>query len=149
MESRERQPKHADNTDQTTEPSAQKRALIVVDHGSRRRQANDLLHTVVSQLVDESKGAYLTVEPAHMELAEPTLEMAFSRCLEAGATEIVVCLFFLSPGRHATGDIPRMIQELMEQHPGVRVSMTAPLAPDKRLAALLLARAEEATATWG
>lgn len=40
------------------------------------------------------------VEIAHMEIAEPSIEVAFGRCVEQGATLVAVSPFFLSPGRH-------------------------------------------------
>ena len=40
------------------------------------------------------------VELAHMEIAEPSIEVAFGRCVEQGATLVAVSPFFLSPGRH-------------------------------------------------
>src|SRR5258708_36952550 len=48
------------------------------------------------------------VEPAHMELAEPSIATAYARCVERGAEQIVVCPFFLGPGKHWTPDIPRL-----------------------------------------
>ena len=35
------------------------------------------------------------VEPAHMELAEPSIATAFARCVERGATTVVVFPYFL------------------------------------------------------
>ena len=40
------------------------------------------------------------VELAHMEISEPSIEVAFGRCVEQGATLVAVSPFFLSPGRH-------------------------------------------------
>lgn len=40
------------------------------------------------------------VEMAHMEIAEPSIEVAFGRCVKQGATLVAVSPFFLSPGRH-------------------------------------------------
>lgn len=40
------------------------------------------------------------VELAHMEISEPSIEVAFARCVEQGATLVAVSPFFLSPGRH-------------------------------------------------
>lgn len=123
--------------------SSEKKALIVVDHGSKRAAANELLEVVIEQVKTLSAGKYIAVEAAHMELAAPTLEDAFARCLAAGAEAIVVSLFFLSPGRHASADIPRMVEQQRQKYPHLRVEMTGPLAPDTRLAQILLDRAEE------
>jgi hypothetical protein len=40
------------------------------------------------------------VEPAHMELAEPSIGTAFKCCVEQGATRVIICPYFLFPGRH-------------------------------------------------
>lgn len=83
--------------------------LVIVDHGSRRQESNDLLPEVVEAYRRHS-GAPI-VEPAHMELAEPSIADAFARCVELGATEVVIVPYFLAPGRHWTEDIPRLAAE--------------------------------------
>jgi sirohydrochlorin ferrochelatase len=66
------------------------------------------------------------VEPAHMELAEPSIATAFRRCVERGASTVVVFPYFLLPGRHWSDDIPRLAAEAATHHPGVRFLVTAP-----------------------
>ena len=83
------------------------------------------------------------VEVAHMELAEPTLAQAVDRCVAEGAREIVISLFFLSPGRHSQQDIPALVAEASARHPHVRVRMSAPLGLDTRLAELMHQRVLE------
>ena len=92
-------------------------AVIVVDHGSKREAANQQLLEVVAALKKYSGRAI--VEPAHMELAVPSLEQAYAACVEQGAKAVVCHPFFLSPGRHATEDIPRMLAEVGAMHPEV------------------------------
>ena len=74
-------------------------AILLIDHGSRRAQANALLEEVAAQ-VRKRVGAETIVEPAHMELAEPSIEQGFARCVERGASMVVVHPFMLAPGRH-------------------------------------------------
>ncbi|TNE45071.1 MAG: cobalamin biosynthesis protein CbiX [Deltaproteobacteria bacterium] len=121
-----------------------KTALVLVDHGSRREAANAMLAKMVDLLQEQSGGRYIAIEPAHMELAEPTLEQAYLRCIEAGATQVIVSLFFLSPGRHSRSDIPEMVEALQAQYPHVRGVVSEPLGVDPGLATLLLKRADEA-----
>jgi sirohydrochlorin ferrochelatase len=109
--------------------------IIVVDHGSRMPAANALLDGVVA-LYREATGAAI-VEPAHMELAAPTLEDAVARCIEQGARTIVVHPYFLAPGRHSTGDIPRMVEELAPRHPEVHFHVTEPLGLDPAMAGIM------------
>lgn len=100
-------------------------AAIVVDHGSRRPESNQALLEVVAKFRESA--SLRIVEPAHMELAEPSIDTAFGRCVEQGATLIVVHPFFLLPGRHWRHDIPRLAAEAAAKRPGVRYLVTAPL----------------------
>lgn len=118
--------------------------VVIVDHGSRRAEANDMLHEV-ARLYAETTGTAI-VEPAHMELAEPTIAQAFTRCVERGARTIIVQLYFLSPGRHSMNDIPKLAAEAAAQHPGVDYVVSEALGLDRRLAELMHQRATEALA---
>jgi sirohydrochlorin ferrochelatase len=101
--------------------------LIIVDHGSRRQESNELLLAVADAYRRHSSRPI--VEPAHMELAEPSITTAFGRCVEQGAKLIVVFPYFLGPGRHWSQDIPRLAAEAARpfQAAGVRHLVTAPL----------------------
>ena len=99
-------------------------AIIIVDHGSRRGASNEMLHTAAERFAAQSQ--YSIVEPAHMELAEPTIAQAFSACVEKGATEVIVFPYFLSPGRHWTEDIPTLVKAAATSYPDVRWLVTAP-----------------------
>src|SRR5262245_6208474 len=102
----------------------EKLGVILVDHGSRREESNALLLDVVRQFAELS--GMSIVEPAHMELAEPSIATAFGQCVERGATTVVVYPYFLLPGRHWDEDIPRLASAAARQHPGVRYLVTAP-----------------------
>ena len=107
--------------------------LVIVDHGSKRAEANEMLLDVAAMFKRVSGNSI--VEAAHMELAEPTIEQAFDRCVAQGATMVVVHPYFLSPGRHSTTDIPRMVEEARAKHPGVKVHVTQPLGLDEKMCA--------------
>ena len=100
--------------------------VILVDHGSRREESNMMLLDAVREFAAAS--GLPIVEPAHMELAEPSIAAAFDRCVERGATTVVVFPYFLLPGRHWHEDIPRLSAEAAAAHPGVRYLVTAPFA---------------------
>lgn len=122
-----------------------KLGLIVIDHGSKRNAANDLLHEVCALLKRQSGTAYVAVQPAHMELASPTLADATRACVQAGADTITISQFFLAPGRHTTQDIPAMLDEMREHYPTIRFQLTAPLGCDELLIDLLIKRIQQAT----
>lgn len=99
-------------------------ALLIVDHGSRRAESNQLLHQAADRFAQYS--GWQIVEPAHMELAEPSIQQAFDRCVARGAGRIVVFPWFLSPGRHWTEDIPRLVEQAAAAYPAVQWLVTPP-----------------------
>jgi sirohydrochlorin ferrochelatase len=105
--------------------TAQSIGIVIVDHGSRRDESNELLLRVAA-MFQELMG-WPIVEPAHMELAEPSIETAFSRAVARGATLVVVHPYLLAPGRHWRQDIPRLADRAARRHEGVKCVVTAPL----------------------
>ena len=83
--------------------------VIVVDHGSRRSASNELLLEIVDMYRQQSELKF--VEPAHMELAEPSIETAFAHLVQGGAAAVIVFPYFLLPGRHWTEDIPTLVRK--------------------------------------
>ncbi len=114
--------------------------VIVVDHGSRRRQSNDMLLDVVAMFQQHS--GYKIVEPAHMDLAEPSIADAFDRCVQRGVRLIVLHPYFLLPGRHWEQDIPTMAAAAAQKHPGVPFLVTAPLGLHPLMAEIMSQRIE-------
>ena len=113
-------------------------ALILVDHGSRFQGANDMLLDVV-EMVKRLSGLE-RVYPAHMELAEPSIRQAFEQAVRGGATAVVVHPYFLSPGRHSTTDIPRLVEEAAKEFPAVEHCVTAPLGVHPKIGEVVLER---------
>jgi sirohydrochlorin ferrochelatase len=118
--------------------------VVVVDHGSRRAESNDLLLDVVQSFVDAT--GMPIVEPAHMELAEPSIATAFARCVERGATTVIVFPYFLLPGRHWNEDIPRLAAAAAKSHPGVRYLVTAPFGLHPLMAEVMRQRIDHCLA---
>ncbi|GIW95905.1 MAG: hypothetical protein KatS3mg110_3946 [Pirellulaceae bacterium] len=116
----------------------EKLAVILVDHGSRIAESNELLHQMAERFKAYTGLAH--VEPAHMELAEPSIEAAYRRCVAAGAALILVAPFFLLPGKHWTEDIPRLVAEAARPFPHTTYRIAPPLGIDDLLVELLLRR---------
>lgn len=112
--------------------------IVIVDHGSRRDESNTLLEEVAGMFARVTQAPI--VEPAHMELAEPSIATAYGRCVERGATLVVVFPYFLSPGRHWNQDIPQLAAEAAKPHSGVRYVVTAPLGLHDAMARVMQER---------
>ena len=117
-------------------------AILLVDHGSRRSEANDLLSQVAAAVRARRPGEI--VEIAHMELAEPSINEAVSRCVAAGATRIVVHPYFLGPGLHTQQSIPDLVDEAAGRHPGVEVRIAGHLGLHPGLIDAVIDRVDEA-----
>jgi sirohydrochlorin ferrochelatase len=119
-----------------------KTGIIIVDHGSRRLESNELLENVAAQFAHRFAGRFDIVEPAHMEIAEPSIASAYHKCVQRGAQRIVVCPFFLGPGKHWTQDIPKLTADAAAQHPHTKYHVTHPLGLDDLILDLLAKRVE-------
>ena len=106
-------------------PAQRKIGIVLVDHGSRRVESNDLL-LEVARMFRETSG-FEVVEPAHMELAEPTIAVAIDRCVQRGVDLVVVLPYFLGPGNHSRVDIPQLAREAAGRHDGLECVVAEPL----------------------
>jgi sirohydrochlorin ferrochelatase len=116
------------------------KAILLIDHGSRRDAANEMMDCMAN-LVQAMAGPDVVVRYAHMELAEPSIEAGVRQCVQAGATELIVFPYMLSPGKHSTGDIPRMVAAAAVAHPSLHVRVTSAFGVHEKLAELILGRA--------
>jgi sirohydrochlorin ferrochelatase len=111
--------------------------IIIVDHGSRLAASNEMLEEVAWLFSKRFEHRYEIVEPAHMEIAEPSIASAYLRCVERGADRIVVAPFFLGPGKHWTQDIPRLTAAAAANFPGTRYHVAQTLGIDDLILDLL------------
>ncbi len=117
-------------------------ALLLIAHGSRRAEANtDLNHVAVAMRVE---GRYPIIEVSYLELAEPTIPDGAARCIEGGATTVILLPYFLSPGVHVQEDIAQTRDELTRRYPGVRFALAEPLGRHPLLVEVVRERARAA-----
>jgi len=121
--------------------SQTKKALILIDHGSTVEEANNLLAKIKGKISDYPGCDFDIIEYCHMELAPPTLEEAFTRCVHSGAGEIVVHPYFLAPGRHSKTDIPEMVETISIKYPDIRCKITEPLGLHDKIIEVIIDRA--------
>jgi len=98
--------------------------------------------TDVAELLQGMVGEAVPVRYAHMELAEPSIAVGFAACVEAGADEVVAFPYMLSPGKHSTRDIPRLVSEAAAAFPHVRCRVTDAFGVHEKLAEVVALRAD-------
>lgn len=118
--------------------TAARRAVLLVDHGSRRPEASAQLDALAGRVAERLPG--WIVATAHLELVPPTLADGLARCVAAGARDVVIHPFLLAPGRHVVEDLPRLAAEAASQHPGVVVRVSEALGLHEKLVDVVLER---------
>ncbi len=116
------------------------KAILLIDHGSRRDTANEMMDCMTN-LVQAMAGSAVIVRYAHMELAEPSIAAGLRACVTAGATDVIVFPYMLSPGKHSTADIPRMVAAAAAEFADVEIRVTDAFGVHEGLAAIILGRA--------
>jgi sirohydrochlorin ferrochelatase len=116
-------------------------AVLLIAHGSREQRANDDLHELATRLREQ--GRYPIVESSFLELALPELKAGGDRCVELGATRVLMIPYFLSDGVHLRRDLAAARDELERRHPDVEFCLGPPLGPHPLLDQLVVERIRE------
>ncbi len=103
--------------------SERKSALVLVAHGSRRVVSNDEIRELAARLAASQANEFFMVQPAFLELAEPSIPDGIEACIQRGAMEVVVFPYFLSAGRHVAEDIPAEVKIKQAQYPHMPISI--------------------------
>ena len=81
-------------------------AVLLIAHGSRRQEANDDLLRLADAV--RNRDHYSIVEVAYLEIASPTIPDGARRCIEQGASRILLLPYFLSAGAHVVDNPAQM-----------------------------------------
>jgi sirohydrochlorin ferrochelatase len=119
-------------------------ALLLIAHGSRQDEANADLHHVVLEM--RGRGRYAVVEACFLELAEPDIAAGGQRCVEQGATRVVMLPYFLSAGVHVRRDLTAARDLLAERFPRSAFLLAEPLGRHPLLLDVVADRAAAADA---
>lgn len=87
------------------------KSLLMVAHGSRREQSNEEVRILAKKLIGRCGDQFPVIHSAFLELADPLIPDGLQKCIDDGATSIIVLPYFLNTGRHVAKDIPDIIDE--------------------------------------
>jgi sirohydrochlorin ferrochelatase len=113
---------------------------IVFAHGSSIESANEAVRAVAAEMA--LRGALRIVEAAFLESGQPSLPGAL-KLMADRVSHVVVVPYFLTLGLHLQRDLPRLIEEVKQAHPDVRIDVAAPLDQHPAMVDALLDRARE------
>ncbi|GLS12868.1 MULTISPECIES: sirohydrochlorin chelatase [Hydrogenophaga] len=109
--------------------------VIVLAHGSRDPLWRQPVEAVASRIAQASPASRVVC--AYLELSEPDLPTATHALVAEGATRVRVLPLFFGMGKHAREDLPRLVQALVQAHPGVPVECLPAAGEHPRLTELL------------
>ena len=102
-----------------------KRAVVLFGHGSRDPAWRAVMDAVADRICQRQ--ADVPVACAFLELQQPDLAAAVDSLASGGATHVHVLPMFLGVGKHAREDLPRLLDAVRLQHPGLTIVATAPV----------------------
>lgn len=117
-----------------------KESIILLGHGSRRREANDILESIAKIIQPRLKE--IKVEYAFLELAEPNIRDIIEKLAADNVGSIYVIPYFLYSGNHVSRDIPEIIAGYNTRYPAINIKLGHHLGIDERLAGLVMERIE-------
>lgn len=113
-------------------------ALIIAAHGSRKKESEQEVAALAEKLAKRSGGILDLVAHGFLQFCGPDLEAVIAETVEKGATTISIFPLFVSAGSHVRSDIPELIAQARERHPGVNFTVTRHLAVIESIQDLIL-----------
>lgn len=116
------------------------KALLLVAHGSRRKQSNDEVVLLADKLKNCSD-QYDIIHAGFLELAETLIPDGIKKCVNDGASSIVVLPYFLNSGRHVIQDIPEIVSETKPLYEGIDIKIAPHVGASGQMMDLLISSA--------
>ena len=116
------------------------KALLLVAHGSRRKQSNEEVVMLAARLKSRSD-QYDIVHAGFLELADTLIPDGIRKCVDDGATSIVVLPYFLNSGRHVIEDIPGIVDDTRPLYPAVDIRVAPHVGASELMMDALIASA--------
>jgi len=101
-----------------------KKALLVVAHGSRKKISNIEIHQLANNIALKSSVFHI-VEACFLEIASPSIPQGIENCIQRNAKDILVMPYFLAAGKHVMEDIPEIITNEVLKYPGIPIKLSS------------------------
>jgi sirohydrochlorin ferrochelatase len=117
------------------------KALLIIAHGSRRKQSNEEVVAIAERLKQHCSEQYKIIHAGFLELADTLIPEGIKKCVDDGATSIIVLPYFLNSGRHVIEDIPQIVNETKPYYPDIEIKIAAHLGASTLIMDLLVSSA--------
>jgi sirohydrochlorin ferrochelatase len=112
------------------------KAILLVSHGSRSSKTKKEIEALVKRI--KARSALKIIRYAFLEIESPSIPEGISRCVDEGASDILLLMNFLNAGRHMDADIPAIVKEERQKYPKVKISMSKPVGQHEKIVDLFL-----------
>ena len=120
------------------------KALLLVAHGSRRKQSNDEVVLLAERLRKNCSEQYGIVHAGFLELSDVLIPDGIKKCVDDGATSIIILPYFLNSGRHVVKDIPDIVNDTRTEYPDVDIKLAQHVGASDMMMNLLISSANTA-----
>lgn len=116
-------------------------AVLYVCHGSRVAKACEEANSFIERC--KIKVPCPIQEICFIEHAEPDIKAGIDRCVQKGATHIIVLPVLLLAAGHAKFDIPNAIQKAKQRYPHLKFAVSDPFGVNDKMIDILMERITE------
>ncbi|HLF17801.1 MAG TPA: CbiX/SirB N-terminal domain-containing protein [Candidatus Omnitrophota bacterium] len=112
------------------------KAALVISHGSRSSKTKEEVAALIRKI--KKRSSITIIEYAFLELESPDISTGIGRCIDKGATDILIMLNFLNAGRHVDQNVPAIIRKTREKFPSVKIKISKPIGQHKGIVDLFV-----------
>ena len=110
-----------------------KRGLLLIDRGSREREASEELESICNEI--KSRGSYAFVDYCFLEVEPPYIEDGIEKCLKTDIDSLTIVPFFLYPGKKVKNAVTDVMK--FQKDTEVKFIVTRPMSMHKTLIELV------------
>lgn len=97
------------------------KGIVLFGHGARNAEYLQPFHAIRDAVLASEPQAQ--VEIGFLELTQPPLEASIDALAARGVTRVVIVPIFFAPGRHVLKDLPQLVANAMDRHPGLEIEV--------------------------
>ena len=110
-----------------------KRGLLIIDRGSREREASEELETICAGI--KAKGNYVFTDYCFLEVEPPYIEDGISKCLKEDIDSLTIVPYFLYPGKKVKIAVTDVMK--FQKDSQVKFLITKPMSMHKTLVGIV------------
>jgi sirohydrochlorin cobaltochelatase len=117
-----------------------KRGLLLIDRGSKEREAGEELETICKEIM--KNGAYAFAEYCFLEVTPPYIEDGIKKCLMSNIESLTIVPYFLYPGKKVKAAVTEVMK--YQATTNVKFLVTKPMSMHMTLVKLVENRIKSA-----